>query len=113
MAFQAILHVLTNVNVATVLSAALVLLLYWYLNRPKGIPPGPLGLPIVGYLPFLGIRPHETFIKLGKKYGPIFSLQLGNSLAIVLNDYESIKEAFIKQGDVFFWKAKTSVNSGN
>jgi len=38
---------------------------------------GPVGLPIVGYLPFLGHVPAQTIAKLSKKWGKIFSLQLG------------------------------------
>ncbi|RWS23199.1 geraniol 8-hydroxylase-like protein [Leptotrombidium deliense] len=34
--------------------------------------PGPYCLPIVGYLPFLGTRPHKVFNKLAEKYGPVF-----------------------------------------
>ncbi|GAB6030775.1 hypothetical protein CHUAL_007623 [Chamberlinius hualienensis] len=82
----------------------LVLLLpiaYWYLSRPKNLPPGTAGLPIVGYMPFISEYQHETFKKLGQKYGNLFHLYLGSLLVIVLNDYSSIYDALVKNGDIF------------
>ena len=47
-------------------------LLNAYLLR-KRLPPGPIGLPILGYVPFLGKAPHKTITKLGEKYGNVFT----------------------------------------
>ena len=44
-------------------------------------------------------RVHETLHQLGKKYGAIFSFQLGWYPAVVINDYNLLKEAFVKSGD--------------
>ncbi|GAB6030774.1 hypothetical protein CHUAL_007622 [Chamberlinius hualienensis] len=74
---------------------------YWYLSRPKNLPPGTAGLPIVGYLPFLGENLHKTFEKLGKRFGNIFHLYLGSRLVVVLNDYSTIQEAFVKNAEIF------------
>lgn len=63
-------------------------------NTRKGknrLPPGPYGLPVVGYLPFLGSNLHERFTEMGKKYGPIFSLQLGCKLHVVVNSVDLVK----------------------
>lgn len=46
-------------------------------------PPGPIGLPILGYLPFLSKFAHEDFVKLSAKYGPVFSLKLGRQNVVV------------------------------
>lgn len=57
-------------------------------------PPGPYGVPILGYVPFLGTKPHLQFAELGRKYGDIFQIQLGIHKAVVLNSLDDIKEAF-------------------
>lgn len=41
-------------------------------KKPGNYPPGPIGLPVVGYLPFLTDKPHEKLEKLRKKYGNIY-----------------------------------------
>ncbi|GIX95435.1 hypothetical protein CEXT_280851 [Caerostris extrusa] len=39
-------------------------------------PPGPVGLPFLGYLPFLEPNPHLVLQRLAKDYGPIFSFEV-------------------------------------
>ncbi|KAL3499494.1 hypothetical protein ACH5RR_038587 [Cinchona calisaya] len=56
------------------------------------LPPGPLGLPVLGYLPFLGTNLHYEFGELACRYGPIFKQQLGNKLCVVLSSPSLIKE---------------------
>ncbi|XP_064461679.1 cytochrome P450 2F3-like [Ornithodoros turicata] len=60
------------------------------------LPPGPRGLPFVGYLPFLGKLQHVTFWKLSKIYGPVVRVRVGAQNMITLNDFDSIKEALTK-----------------
>ncbi len=63
--------------------------------RSLHLPPGPVGVPILGYLPFLNVfHLGKSFSKLADKFGDIFSVRVGTQLAIVLNSYESVKEAF-------------------
>ncbi|XP_072943520.1 cytochrome P450 18a1 [Epargyreus clarus] len=59
----------------------------------RKLPPGPWGPPVVGYLPFLGVR-HKTFLELARSYGALFSARLGNQLIVVLSDYKLIRETF-------------------
>ena len=70
-------------------------LLHW-LRLNRSLPPGPYGLPLVGYLPFLkrpdDIRSEMTDLSL--KYGPCFSIRLGTELMVILSDHHLIKEAF-------------------
>ncbi|GFY64859.1 cytochrome P450 2B11 [Trichonephila inaurata madagascariensis] len=66
-------------------------LIKWYNIQRKG-PPGPVGLPVVGYLPFLGKEPHKTFKKMKEKYGDIIGVYLGPKYTVILNEYTVMKE---------------------
>ncbi|XP_076953118.1 cytochrome P450 76C1-like [Bidens hawaiensis] len=82
--------------ILTISVPALVFLWYkWILFYTKrggtSLPPGPYGLPIVGYLPFLGSNLHEIFTEMAHKYGPIFSIQLGSKLHVVVNSTDLVK----------------------
>ncbi|XP_077977650.1 cytochrome P450 2U1-like [Glandiceps talaboti] len=75
--------------------------------RRGPIPPGPWGFPIIGCLPKLDkSAPYKSMTELAKKYGTVFSLQMGSHLVVVLNGYEAIKEAFIVKGDTFKGRPK-------
>nr|CAB3235724.1 cytochrome P450 2U1-like [Phallusia mammillata] len=73
---------------------------WWKKPHPK-FPPGPRGLPIVGIAPFLGSEPQITFKKLGEKYGPVMSVRMGMKDIVVLNTYEVINQAYVKQASEF------------
>ncbi|MFS7927517.1 putative cytochrome P450 [Helianthus anomalus] len=57
----------------------------------KQVPPGPYGLPVVGYLPFLSHNLHERFTEMAHRYGPIFSLRLGSKFHVVVNSMDLAK----------------------
>ncbi|KAI2806036.1 hypothetical protein BLOT_005047 [Blomia tropicalis] len=80
-------------------SVLLILLFIRYIisyNKSKRLPKGPYGLPLIGYLPFLGKNPHYTLWKLSKQYGSIYTLPLGKQNIVVLNDWDSIKDSLRK-----------------
>ena len=88
-------------DVRTVLLClAVLLVLHWFFRRPKNLPPGPWGFPIIGSIPAIlrdmrgGVLLHEIFMRYAAKYGPVFSLKILNKTVVVLNDYASVKEAF-------------------
>ncbi|XP_074602390.1 cytochrome P450 2C25-like [Brevipalpus obovatus] len=60
------------------------------------LPPGPYGLPIVGYLPFMSENYAGEYIEMGKKYGSPFSIRLGKDDYIIINDWHHANEAFQK-----------------
>ena len=77
----------------------IIFLSIWYilvlLQFYSKLPPGPWGLPVLGYLPFISpVKPHETISKLVEKYGKVFSMQMGQVLCIVLADVEIIRTVF-------------------
>nr|DAD54443.1 TPA_exp: cytochrome P450 enzyme 41 [Aphis glycines] len=69
----------------------------WY-RRFVSLPPGPWGLPLFGYLPFMNdVDVHLRFGELAKKYGSMFSARLGTQLVVVLSDYRIIRETFRRE----------------
>ncbi|KAK9068012.1 hypothetical protein SSX86_012123 [Deinandra increscens subsp. villosa] len=78
--------------------SVLILVLLWYkwtlsFTR-KGrnrLPPGPYGLPVLGYLPFLSHNLHEKFTEIAQTYGPIFSMRLGSKLHVVVSSMDLVK----------------------
>ncbi|CAI0476833.1 unnamed protein product [Linum tenue] len=64
------------------------------------LPPGPRGLPVIGYLPFLGIHLHKSFTQLARDYGPIYKLWLGHKLYVVISSPSLVKQ--VRDHDVTF-----------
>ncbi|XP_030838640.1 cytochrome P450 2U1-like [Strongylocentrotus purpuratus] len=79
-----------------------------YANLP---PKGPPEWPIIGSLLSLAGEhpPHQILANMAKKYGPIFSMQMGSFYAVVLSDYSLIKQAFAKSGDDFSDRPKIAM----
>ncbi|XP_033744191.1 cytochrome P450 2C37-like [Pecten maximus] len=85
-----------------VLGILSVLFLLKLMNVPGNGPPGPTGYPLVGNFPlFISGNGPKLFDQLRQKYGDVFSLQIGSRRMVVINGYEALKEAFVKQADVF------------
>uniref|UniRef100_H2ZL07 Uncharacterized protein n=1 Tax=Ciona savignyi TaxID=51511 RepID=H2ZL07_CIOSA len=80
---------------------AVMMIYRWHKQKYKNLPPGPTGVPILGCLPFMDTLAELTFTKWSKKYGPIFTVYLGQTRVVVLNSFEAIEEALINQGDKF------------
>ncbi|XP_038059763.1 cytochrome P450 2J6-like [Patiria miniata] len=94
-------NVMWFLDVRTVLlCVAVLLVLRWFLGRPKNLPPGPWGFPLIGSVLAIGreirrgVEPHDLFMRYAAKYGPVFRLKIFNKTVVVLNDYSSVKEAF-------------------
>uniref|UniRef100_A0A7N0V371 Cytochrome P450 n=1 Tax=Kalanchoe fedtschenkoi TaxID=63787 RepID=A0A7N0V371_KALFE len=99
---------LVQVSVALLASLASILLISWLGNkvvarksRRLALPPGPRGLPLVGYLPFLGTDLHLTFAKLGSVHGPIFKVWLGNKMYVVVSSPEVVRQV-VREKDTIF-----------
>ena len=81
--------------------AILVLTVVYLWSRQKNLPPGPWGLPYIGYVPWLFYvmfysdeELHEHLIRLGKRYGKIYSFTVFGLPFVVMNDHKVMKEAF-------------------
>ncbi|KAJ4838697.1 hypothetical protein Tsubulata_003133 [Turnera subulata] len=79
---------------------------YWSVTGggPKNLPPGPPGWPIVGNL-FQVILQRRHFIyivrDLRAKYGPIFTMQMGQRTLVIVTSPELIHEALVQRGPAF------------
>ncbi|XP_065858897.1 flavonoid 3',5'-hydroxylase 1-like [Euphorbia lathyris] len=83
----------------TVLS---IVLLWNIVKKSKDqLPPGPRGLPVLGYLPFLGTFLHKNFTQLAAKYGPIYKLWLGNKLYVVISSPYLAKQVLRDNDKIF------------
>ncbi|KAM4043860.1 uncharacterized protein ACNLHF_014153 [Anomaloglossus baeobatrachus] len=68
----------------------------------KNFPPGPKPLPIIGNMHILNLkRPYKTFLELSKKFGPVFSVQIGSEKVVVLCGYETVKDALVNHAEEF------------
>ncbi|KAB1227456.1 Licodione synthase [Morella rubra] len=65
------------------------------------LPPGPMGLPIIGNFHQLGPLIHRSFHKLSLHYGPLVSLRLGSVPCVVVTSAEYAKE-FLQNKELSF-----------
>ncbi|XP_072016836.1 cytochrome P450 2J2-like [Amphiura filiformis] len=86
-------------NVKSIVLLVLVFLMVaWWMQRPRNLPPGPWRFPIVGFFPQLlwylykGEELHMIVTRLGHKYGKIYSLDLFGLVVVVLNDFSIMQE---------------------
>ncbi|XP_077345178.1 cytochrome P450 2K6-like isoform X1 [Lithobates pipiens] len=103
-------------SVATYIVLALSILyiinkLYqWNKGNVKNFPPGPWALPLIGNLHIMDLKkPHFTYLELAKKYGPVFSVQMGTNKIVVLAGYETVKDALVNYAEEFGGRGKTRI----
>lgn len=93
------------------LCTSFIAVLFYTQRQGPLVPPGPRGLPILGFLPWIDPHaPHLTLTGLAKVYGRIYSLKLGGVFTVVLSDHRLIREALAK--DVFTGRAPLLVTHG-
>ncbi|KAK1260905.1 Cytochrome P450 77A4 [Acorus gramineus] len=91
------------------LCTSLLALLWWNhcsktSNGPSNLPPGPPGWPVVGNLVqvLLQRRPFMYVVRdLRAKYGPIFTMRMGQRTLIVVTGTALIHEALVQRGPTF------------
>ncbi len=75
----------------TLVVYVLVKQLWWEYNLRKKLPPGPLGVPFLGYLPFMTSKPYLKLTQLAKTYGGVFGYDfvriLSNSARYLINNF--------------------------
>ncbi|XP_061173044.1 cytochrome P450 2H2-like isoform X2 [Saccostrea echinata] len=85
------------------LACAVIILCVWWrkTSRDSSLPPGPPTIPFLGNL--LSVSPDtmlENFQTYRKKYGDVFSLITGTRTMVVVNGMDTIRDIFIKHGDI-------------
>ncbi|XP_036447041.1 cytochrome P450 2H1-like [Colossoma macropomum] len=117
---ESVLKYLDWTSVGLALLGGLLSLLLMEIFRLNSIrsrnPPGPKPLPFVGNLPEF-FKDRMAFIKLMPKYGEMCSIYLGKKQAIVLNNMQILKEAFVQNGAIFSGRPSVPlvrwINRGN
>ncbi|MCD9638722.1 hypothetical protein HAX54_022860 [Datura stramonium] len=90
---------------------ALALKLVSSRRRKLNLPASPqLKLPIIGHLTLLKPPLYRTLAKLSTKYGPVFSLQLGTRLVVVVSSPSAAEECFTKNDIVFANRPRLLIN---
>ena len=56
----------------TFVSYVVIKQLYWEHNVRRKLPPGPIGIPFLGYFPFMTSRPYLKMMELAKTYGGVY-----------------------------------------
>ncbi|KAB1217071.1 Flavonoid 3'-monooxygenase [Morella rubra] len=96
---------LSTTTLVVSLSTCAVCCFLWVAKKTRKavppLPPGPRGLPLVGYLPFLGTELHRKFEELAGIYGPIYKVWLGQKLWVVVNSPSLVKEVVRDQDTTF------------
>ncbi|CAI2168126.1 10841_t:CDS:2 [Funneliformis geosporum] len=72
-----------------------------YISNKKNLLPHPPTFPIVGNLLQLNVRPLEKLYQWNIKYGPIYSIKLGQKYIIILNNHEVVNDLIVKQGSKY------------
>ncbi|KAI1487972.1 cytochrome P450 [Biscogniauxia mediterranea] len=86
-------------------------------HRPKGYPPGPPTLPLIGNLHLMPKeKVHLQLQKWAEEYGPIYSLILGTKVMIVLSSDKTISDLLDKRSNIYSSRPEmylTSMIGGN
>ncbi|KAF8764668.1 Cytochrome P450 2F3 like protein [Argiope bruennichi] len=92
---------ISPVPLALTLIAVLIAVAFYNLKN-RDLPPGPIGLPYVGYWPFLYSQDaHVQMEAFKKKYGDIFSFTSFGRLYINLGSFKAVREAHIGKAECF------------
>ncbi|XP_072751870.1 cytochrome P450 306a1 isoform X2 [Anoplolepis gracilipes] len=94
-----------------ILGSSFVFCVYIFYRKMLRLPPGPSGIPLLGYLPWIDSeRPYVSLTNLVRKYGPICGLQMGSVYSVLLSDPQLVRQAFAK--DVFAGRAPLYLTHG-
>ena len=102
-------QVLATYTLTIFTGTLLAVLLLQKVREARRLPPGPLGLPFLGILPFIKKDFHLLLTDYAARFGSLFSVRMGSQLVVVLSDHKLIKKAFAKEE--FASRPKTELGS--
>ncbi|KAK3084094.1 hypothetical protein FSP39_008030 [Pinctada imbricata] len=91
-----------------------ITILVWLWNKTRRAPKLPPGPPIIPFLGNLNINFGDIlteFRKFRLQYGDLYSLVIGSRTVVIVNGHQTLKEIFIKHGDIASERADTIVTS--
>ena len=84
-------------TVFALIIATLGVYFIWRSLQSRGMPPGPPSFPLIGcLLSLLGGDVREEMCRLARRYGDVFTIDLGMNRTVMLASYDAIKEALVK-----------------
>ncbi|XP_071981310.1 cytochrome P450 2C20-like [Engystomops pustulosus] len=102
------LSIAATLLLTTGVTLLIYLIKWWHGVKQKNLPPGPTPLPILGNIFQLDASElPQSLVKLSKKYGPVYTIYIGNLRAIVLVGYDVVKEALVDHSDAFSSRGDT------
>uniref|UniRef100_A0ACD5ZCE4 Uncharacterized protein n=1 Tax=Avena sativa TaxID=4498 RepID=A0ACD5ZCE4_AVESA len=96
-----------DIPLPVLLSTLAICVTVWYVffragkGRGAPLPPGPRGWPVLGNLPQLGGKTHQTLHEMTKVYGPVLRLRFGSSVVVVAGS-AAVAEQFLRTHDAKF-----------
>lgn len=92
----------THGSLENILILIILLCIIYYFVFCYDLPPGPWGIPLLGFWPFLKLEDgHLQLKEFREKYGEIFSLTVTGNLFISLSSMKAIKETLLNKSDCF------------
>ncbi|KAI6172740.1 (pine wood nematode) hypothetical protein [Aphelenchoides besseyi] len=93
------------------ISLLVLFLVHQFYYRKRNLPKGPIAWPLVGSaLELMKLERWEyKFLEWTNKYGKIHTYFLGNMPIVAINDYDTMIELFVKNGDDFTERAPSEL----